>query len=84
MARRPDKVARRKPDKEKIEYTVFDFGLFVHRTHPHMRMREGHDPAENSCNQQQNFNWFVQVGLPLKLIFDILAPSWTAKAHLNS
>jgi hypothetical protein len=38
MARRPDDVARRKPDKEKIEETVFDLGLFVHRTHPQMRM----------------------------------------------
>jgi hypothetical protein len=38
MARRADDVARRKPDKEKIEETAFDFGVFIQCTHPQIRM----------------------------------------------
>jgi len=70
MARRADDVARRKPDKERIEETVFNFGVFVQRTHPHVRMTGKMIQPKIAKTNRTISDPLFKIGSPLKCSLD--------------
>ena len=83
MARRADDVARRKPDKERIEETVFNFGVFVQRTHPHVRMTGKMIQPKIAKTNRTISDPLFKTGSPLKNAPEILALTWLPELHLN-